>query len=55
MGCSCLFFSKLTPNFCIVLWGEQLFLDDKYITLWMLVMFVGHFIGMIYLIKTLIF
>ncbi len=41
--------------FCIVLWGEQLFLHDNYITLWMLVMFLSCCIGMISLIKTLVF
>jgi hypothetical protein len=38
-----------------VLWGEQLFLHDNYITLWMLVMFLSCCIGMISLIKTLVF
>jgi hypothetical protein len=55
MGCSCLLFSKLTPNFCIVIWGEQFFFDDHYITLWMLVMFICYCIGMIFLIKILVF
>jgi hypothetical protein len=55
MGCPYLDFNKLTPTFCIVLWGEQFFLDDNYITLWMLIMFVGYYVGMISLIKTLVF
>jgi hypothetical protein len=55
MGCFCSHFNKLTLTFCIVLWGEQFFLDDNHITLCMLVMFVGCYIRTISLIKTLVF